>query len=249
MNLIAHRGYSSLAPENTISSFDLAISKGFKIFELDVQLTKDNIPIIFHDYDLNRICNLDLHIKNLDYKYLSKLDVGGWFDKKFSDQKIPTFENILKKYIHKVHLQIELKSNEKDLADIVINNLKKLNWYNFAGKPYEVPGYSVTSFDFNNLVNVRKLSKSVRVGWLLSIDREDIKTIKKMLVDFDINMIIPNVNDSIWGDGNLIKDLKDEGYLLCAWGAKSINDVKNMNRINIDGMTVDWPGKASKAIL
>ena len=43
--------------------------------------------------------------------------------------------------------------------------------------------------------------------------------------------------------------LKDEGYLLCAWGAKSINDVKNMNRINIDGMTVDWPGKASKAIL
>ena len=68
MNLIAHRGYSSLAPENTISSFDLAISKGFKIFELDVQLTKDNIPIIFHDYDLNRICKLDLHIKNLDYK-------------------------------------------------------------------------------------------------------------------------------------------------------------------------------------
>ena len=249
MNLIAHRGYSSLAPENTISSFDLAISKGFKIFELDVQLTKDNIPIIFHDYDLNRICKLDLHIKNLDYKYLSKLDVGGWFDKKFSDQKIPTFENILKKYIHKVHLQIELKSNEKDLADIVINKLKKLNWYNFTGKPYEVPGYSVTSFDFNNLVNVRKLSKSVRVGWLLSIDREDIKTIKKMLVDFDINMIIPNVNDSIWGDGNLIKYLKDEGYLLCAWGAKSINDVKNMNRINIDGMTVDWPGKASKAIL
>ena len=41
MNLIAHRGYSNLAPENTISSFDLAISNGFKIFELDVQLTKD----------------------------------------------------------------------------------------------------------------------------------------------------------------------------------------------------------------
>ena len=138
-----------------------------------------------------RYARQDLHIRNLDYKYLSKLDVGGWFDKKFSDQKIPTFENILKKYIHKVHLQIELKSNEKDLADIVINNLKKLNWYNFAGKPYKVPGYSITSFDFNNLVNVRKLSKSVRVGWLLSIDREDIKTIKKMLVDFDINMIIP----------------------------------------------------------
>ena len=69
------------------------------------------------------------------------------------------------------------------------------------------------------------------------------------LIDFDINMIIPNVNDAIWSDENLIKEFKDEGYLLCAWGAKSINDVKNMNRINLDGMTVDWPGKALKAIL
>ena len=86
-------------------------------------------------------------------------------------------------------------------------------------------------------------------SWLLSKERENIESVKKKLVEFDINMIIPNVNDSIWGDGNLIKELKDEGYLLCAWGAKSINDVKNMKRINIDGMTVDWPGKASKAIL
>ena len=249
MNLIAHRGYSNLAPENTISSFDLAISKGFKIFELDVQLTKDSVPVIFHDYDLNRICKLDLNLKNLEYNYLSKLDAGSWFDKKFSNQKIPTFEDILKRYLHKVHLQIELKSHEKELANIAINKLKKMNWYNIVGKPYEIPGYSITSFDLNNLVNVRKLSKSIRVGWLLSIDRDDIKTIKKMLVKFNINMIIPNVNDEIWSNNKIIKQLKDEGYLICAWGAKSTIDVRNMNRINIDGMTVDWPEKAFEATL
>jgi len=249
MNIIAHRGYSDLAPENTFSSFDLAVLKGFKIFELDVQLTKDNIPIIFHDYDLKRICKLDLLIKNIEYKFLSKLDVGSWFDKKYSDQKIPTFESILKKYNNQVHLQIELKSHEKELANVVINKLKKMNWYNIDGKAYEVPGYSITSFDFNNLVNVRELSKSIRVGWLLSIDRENIKSIKNKLVEFNINMIIPNVNDEIWGDVNLINQFKDEGYLLCAWGAKTIIDVENMNRINIDGMTVDWPEKALKATL
>jgi len=249
MNLIAHRGYSDLAPENTYSSFDLAISKGFKIFELDVQLTKDKIPIIFHDYDLNRICNLDLLVKNTEYEFLSLLDVGSWFDKKYFDQNIPKFENILKKYTNQVHLQIELKSHEKELANIVINKLKKMNWYNLTGKPYEIPGYSITSFDINNLINVRELSKNIRTGWLLSTERENIESVKKKLVEFDINMIIPNVNDSIWGDGNLIKEFKDEGYLLCAWGSKSINDVKNMNSINIDGMTVDWPGKALKAIL
>ena len=249
MNLIAHRGYSDLAPENTYSSFDLAISKGFKIFELDVQLTKDNIPIIFHDYDLKRIFNLDLLIKNTEYEFLSKLDAGSWFDKKYFDQKIPTFENILKKYKNQVHLQIELKSHEKDLANIVINKLKKMDWYNIASKPYEVPGYSITSFDFNNLINVRELSKNIRVGWLLSIERENIESVKKKLVEYDINMIIPNVNDEIWSNNNLIKQFKDEGYLLCAWGAKSIIDVENMNQIDIDGMTVDWPEKAFKAIL
>ena len=137
----------------------------------------------------------------------------------------------------------------QELANVVINKLKKMNWYNIDGKAYEVPGYSITSFDFNNLVNVRELSKSIRVGWLLSIDRENIKSIKNKLVEFNINMIIPNVNDEIWGDVNLIKQFKDEGYLLCAWGAKTIIDVENMNRINIDGMTVDWPEKALKATL
>ena len=50
MNLIAHRGFSSKAPENTFASFDMAIKNGFNIIELDVQLTKDKIPIIIHDY-------------------------------------------------------------------------------------------------------------------------------------------------------------------------------------------------------
>ena len=55
MNIIAHRGYSDKAPENTIASFDLAVDKGFNIFEFDIQLTKDSIPIVFHDYDLTRV--------------------------------------------------------------------------------------------------------------------------------------------------------------------------------------------------
>ena len=67
MNIIAHRGYSDLAPENTLPSFDLAIEKGFNIFELDIQLTKDKVPIVFHDYDLDRICGLNLKINEIEF--------------------------------------------------------------------------------------------------------------------------------------------------------------------------------------
>ena len=51
-----------------------------------------------------------------------------------------------------------------------------MDWYNLTSKPYKVPGYSITSFDFNNLINVRELSKNIRVGWLLSMERENIES-------------------------------------------------------------------------
>ena len=89
----------------------------------------------------------------------------------------------------------------------------------------------------------------MRIGWLLSTDREDFRSINDKLVQYDINMIIPNVNDDIWKNLNLIKKLRNRGYLLCAWGAKDLEDVKKMHKLGINGMTVDWPGKASKAIL
>ena len=76
MNIIAHRGYSDLAPENTLPSFDLAIKKGFNIFELDIQLTKDKVPIVFHDYDLNRICGLNLKINEIEFNSIEDFDVG-----------------------------------------------------------------------------------------------------------------------------------------------------------------------------
>ena len=89
MNIIAHRGYSDLAPENTLPSFDLAIKKGFNIFELDIQLTKDKVPIVFHDYDLNRICGLNLKINEIEFNSIEDFDVGVWKGDEFKNEIIP----------------------------------------------------------------------------------------------------------------------------------------------------------------
>jgi len=248
MNIIAHRGYSDLAPENTVASFDLAIKKGFNIFELDVQLTKDKVPIIFHDYNFKRICGTDSKVNELDFNYISGFDVGNWFGEKFVNEKIPTFENILQRYEKKVHLQIELKSHEKELAMIVIDLLKKNNWLNLSKQPYEIPGYSITSFDFNNLIEVREITNEIRTGWLLNFENHNKVDILNKLEKYNINMLIPNVDDMIWNDRPFISNLKEKGYALCAWGAKSVFDVEKMKEINISGMTVNWPTKASKVI-
>ena len=246
MNIIAHRGYSDLAPENTVASFDLALKKGFNIFELDVQLTNDKVPVIFHDYDFKRICGINSKVNELDFNYISELDVGSWFSKKFSSEKIPTFEKILQRYEKKVHLQIELKSHEKELAMIVIDLITKNNWLNLSQQSYKVPGYSITSFDFNNLIEVREITNDIRTGWLLNFEEHNNDDIFNSLERYNINMLIPNVKDKIWNNTTFINNLKEKGYILCAWGAKSVKDVERMKKIKISGMTVNWPTKASK---
>ena len=248
MNIIAHRGYSDLAPENTLPSFDLAIKKGFNIFELDIQLTKDKVPIVFHDYDLNRICGLNLKINEIEFNSIEDFDVGVWKGDEFKNEIIPSFEKILIKYKNRTHLQIELKSHEKELAKLVIDLLAKTEWHKLSGEPYDVPGFSITSFDFNNLIEVRKISNDMRAGWLLNYEKHNLDEILKLLQLHNINMLIPNVDDQIWDDNYFIDKLKNSGYTLCAWGAKSTSDVIKMNNLGISGMTVNWPAKASKVI-
>lgn len=103
--LYAHRGLhdnEAEAPENSLRAFSLAVEKGYGI-ELDVQLTKDNVPVILHDYNLRRACKSDFKVVDLNYEELAKLKLFK------SNEKIPTFKEVLAVVNGKVPLIIELK--------------------------------------------------------------------------------------------------------------------------------------------
>ena len=116
---IAHRGYSSKAPENTFASFDLAIKNNFNFIETDVQLTSDNIPVIIHDDKVDRTSNGKGLVSEMKLNEIKSLDFGSWFSKEFNDEKIPTLSELLKKYSDKIHLVLELKSDQSNLANQV----------------------------------------------------------------------------------------------------------------------------------
>ena len=92
------------------------------------------------------------------------------------------------------------------------------------------------------------IANDIRAGWLLNYEKYNLDEILKLLQLHNINMLIPNVDDQIWNDNYFIDKLKNSGYTLCAWGAKSTSDVIKMNNLGISGMTVNWPTKASKVI-
>ena len=110
--LYAHRGLhdnDSDAPENSLAAFRKAVDGNFGI-ELDVQLSKDGVPVVFHDYTLKRICGAEGKVCDLTYEELQQFCLCG------SDQSIPKFEEVLKLVEGKVPLIVELKFESVDTS-------------------------------------------------------------------------------------------------------------------------------------
>lgn len=109
--IIAHRGARKLAPDNTMAAFRKAIKLGFDGIEMDVVLTKDKVPVVFHGNDLS----FSTHAEGLIHEMLScdisQIDAGSMFDARFRDERIPTLSDVLKLISGtNMFLNIELKS-------------------------------------------------------------------------------------------------------------------------------------------
>lgn len=114
---IAHRGASGYAPENTMPAFELAIQMNTDYIELDIQLTKDQVPVVIHDGTVNRTTNGKGYVKDLTLEQISKLDAGSWFNEqypmfardKYEDLRIPTLEEVFERFGKEVDYMIEIK--------------------------------------------------------------------------------------------------------------------------------------------
>lgn len=129
--IFAHRGASKEAPENTMPAFELAYQYRADGIETDVQLTKDNIPVLIHDETVNRTTDSIGFVKDYSYKDLQALDAGKWKSPSYTNTKIPTLDDLLAWNQDKhLKLNIELKNDKiayKKLEEIVIDKLKKYN--------------------------------------------------------------------------------------------------------------------------
>src|SRR6185503_14444987 len=78
--ILGHRGASAVAPENTLAAFSRAMSDGADGIEFDVRLSRDGVPVVIHDANLNRTAGVARRVSDLTAKELQEIDVGGWFD-------------------------------------------------------------------------------------------------------------------------------------------------------------------------
>jgi glycerophosphoryl diester phosphodiesterase len=116
--IIAHRGASKYAPENSKSSFDLAVSMGAQAIECDIAFSEDMIPCIFHDDRLERTSSGQGPINQCTWKELQSLDIGSWFSDKFQGESILSLTDLIN--WHKSNVNIELHLEIKELNSIHI---------------------------------------------------------------------------------------------------------------------------------
>ncbi|MGA4519585.1 glycerophosphodiester phosphodiesterase [Solibacillus silvestris] len=160
IEIIAHRGFAGLAPENTMSAFSLASSFGSLSLECDVQMTSDGIPVVIHDSTVDRTTNGTGSIKNMTLAQLQSLDAGSKFSPFYSGTKIPTFDEFLK-YAkgRSIRVYPEIK-DIRSISDIevMVNVIKNNNMENVT---------VIQSFNLDHLLEVRKFSKTIKLGLLI----------------------------------------------------------------------------------
>lgn len=150
--IIAHRGASNYAPENTLAAFSKAYELGAKWVEFDVILSADNVPVIFHDETTTRTTNqAGKNITSLTLQQIKALDAGSWFSPKFANEGIPTLEETLAFLkSHDMFGHIELKKNPGQEANTVLHVLEVFNKF----WPLERKRHIFSSFDENMLAQL-----------------------------------------------------------------------------------------------
>lgn len=128
--IISHRGCAGYAPENTLEGIHTAADLGIDWVELDVKLTKDEVPIVFHDDTLERTTNTTGNVADKTYKELKELDCGSWYGESFIGVKIPTLEEAIDVLIDReLGLNLEIKpcpGREKDTAEVALDLLSTI---------------------------------------------------------------------------------------------------------------------------
>lgn len=171
--IIGHRGASDVAPENTRSSIAAALTSGCDGIETDIQMTRDRIPVLYHDRTLYKINGSLKRVSEVDFEQLQKFDWGGWFSVAFNHENLFPLAELLRDYAPRTRLFLEIKSRNVDrrsghhlqLTEILVEMVRTRVPRRFY------PHLFLLSFDREVLALANRLESEWSYVW--NVDKED----------------------------------------------------------------------------
>ena len=219
----AHRGASEYAPENTLLSFNLGIFMGANGIETDVQITKDGVPVLFHDDKLRRVTGEEGCIADYTFEELQSFNVKN----NELEDKIMKFEDFLKIFgFRNLTFAIELKNfgTAKPVADLIRK-------YKLENKVV------ITSFKLEEIYAMREYAPELRCGYLTQ------NTSDELLCDLKKHGVEEYCPHAELVTKENVHHWHRMGFNVRAWGVADEEIMEAAYEAGVDGMTVNFPDR------
>ncbi len=230
--VMAHRGYSAVAPENTMPAFEKAYEAGVNSIELDVQMTKDGEIIVLHDSNLKRTTGIDKNVWDVTYDEIKDLDNGSFFSSEYAGTKIPTLDEAIRYCKGRMYINIEIKRNGHDegIEDRVVEIIRNNEFQAEC---------DVTSQDYETLQYIRAnypdillaYTSVIGIGDVQNLEASDILSIQETFATYDT-----------------VEALHRQGKRVFVW---TVNEEETMERLiglNVDAILTNDPALALQVI-
>jgi glycerophosphoryl diester phosphodiesterase len=240
--VVAHRGASGSAPENTMAAFRQAVIEGTDMIELDVRLTKDFHIAVHHDRNVRRTTNGKGNVWDLTLQQLRALDAGSWFHQKFGRERIPTLREVMEFLLPtRVNLNIEVKTDgdprkRTHFEECVILIIME--------KRFEERSL-VSSFDHKFLKHLRELFPDIKTGALYHPVRDVRKKPSTLCSKIGASAFICSHTQL---HQRMIDDARSHKLVVATYGVNTPQHFDKVASLGVDAVVTDWPDKMVKRL-
>lgn len=237
--IIAHRGASAYAPENTMVAFQKAVELSADGIEFDVKCSKDGEMVIIHDQSLERTTNGHGRVNETNLKDLRNLDAGSSFSSEFAGEKIPILSEVLEEFSKRLLINIEL-TNYASISDGLAN--KAAHLVKQMGVENRV---FFSSFHPYNLFITRRILPNVSVALLALPGKKGWIFRSNLMRWLSPDLIHPFYLDV---DKRFIEKQHKKNRKVNVWTVNTETQIKKFLKDNVDGLITDDPSLAKRII-
>jgi len=226
VHVIAHRGDSIHAPENTLSALRKAIELKAEIAEIDVQETQDGVIMVLHDNDLMRVARVNKGLWQMTYDETRQLDVGSWFSPEFKGEKIPTLEEVIDLARGKIKMIIELKYNGYDrfLPERTVEIIKKKGFEDQC---------VISSLNYAGLRKVKQLNDRLQTIYILFGEMGDVAKLDTDGFGLQAAQVTPE----------FIHSVHERGKLVYVWTVDNPKEMEDFIELDVDYIYTNDPAE------
>ena len=243
-NIVAHRGASYDAPENTLPAFKLAWEQGADAIEGDFHITKDGHIVCIHDKDTRKVGKTKLMVRDSTLAELRKLDVGLWKGEVFKGTRIPTIAEVFSTIPSQKRIFIEIKCGPEIIPQLV----KEIDQSDL-----KLSQIVVICFNAKVLKELKDQAPELKVSWLSSFKKEK-----------GTGKIVPSLTDVfqtlewIGAEGfssssaipeEYVKPIQSRGYEWHVWTVNDLKKAGRMKELGVRSITTDRPGYLKEHIV